>query len=159
MYNTNEAHKKIGEYIQQQWKENLGIECTLANQEWKTYLANKNAGSFEIARAGWIGDYQDPNTFLDMFMTGGAMNGGKYSNKEYDALLKQAAEGLDKKGKLLKASERMALLSKAEDLFITQDQGIMPIYHYTTIGMISKKVVGWYTNIVNLHPLKEVFIK
>lgn len=159
VYNTNEAHKKIGEYIQQQWKENLGIECNLANQEWKTYLANKNAGNFDVVRAGWIGDYQDPNTFLDMFVTGGGMNGGKYSNKEYDALIKQAAEGLDKKGKLMKPAERMALLSKAEDIFITQDQGIMPIYHYVTKGMISKKVVGWYTNVMNLHPLKEVSIK
>ncbi|RPI79796.1 MAG: peptide ABC transporter substrate-binding protein [Desulfobacteraceae bacterium] len=159
IYNTSESHKKIGEYIQQQWKENLGIECTLANQEWKTYLSNLNAGNFEVIRRGWIGDYQDPNTFLDQFITGGGMNGGKYSNPEYDKLIKQAASGMDKNGKLLKPADRMALLAKAEDIFITQDQGIMPIYHYTNLGMINKKVVGWYTNIVNLHPLKEVYIK
>ena len=91
LYNTNEAHKKVAEYIQQQWLENLNIDVTLENQEWQTYLASRRAAEFDIARAGWIGDYRDPNTFLDMFVTGGAMNGGRFSNDRYDELLIEAA--------------------------------------------------------------------
>ena len=91
LYNTDDAHRQQAEYIQQQLKTNLNINVVLENQEWATYLANRNAGNFEIARAGWVGDYQDPNTFLDMFITGAGMNGGKYSNPEYDELIRQAA--------------------------------------------------------------------
>ena len=56
LYNTNDDHKKIAEFVQRQWKENLGIECELENQEWGTYLSNRNSGNFDVARAGWVGD-------------------------------------------------------------------------------------------------------
>jgi len=73
LYNTNEAHKQIAEFIQQEWRNNLGINVTLENQEWQTYLSNRNQGNFVVARAGWVGDYTDYNMFLDMYPTGGGM--------------------------------------------------------------------------------------
>jgi len=151
LYNTHEGHKKIAEYVQQQWKENLGIDVTLINQEWATYLKTKNAGDFQIARAGWIGDYQDPNTFLDMFITGAEMNGGKYSNKKFDELIKKAATM--KPGK-----DRFAALTQAEEIFITQDQGVLPIYTYTTNQLVDlSKWGGWYNNTMDFHPVKNVY--
>ncbi len=73
LYNTSEMHKMIAEAIQEMWKQNLGIEnITLTNQEWGVYLNTRDEGDFMIARAGWIGDYLDPFTFLDMWVTGGA---------------------------------------------------------------------------------------
>ena len=153
LYNTSDAHKKIAEYIQQQWKENLGVQCTLINQEWKTYLATRRAGDFQVVRAGWIGDYQDPNTFLDMFVSGSAMNGGKYSNPKFDELIKKAA-------RMPAGKDRMDTLKAAEEFFITQDQAILPIYHYTTKQMINlEKWGGWYNNLMDYHPTKYIYLK
>jgi oligopeptide transport system substrate-binding protein len=151
LYNTHEGHKKIAEYIQQQWKQNLGIDCELVNQEWKTFLNTRRQGDFLVARAGWIGDYQDPNTFLDMFVTGGGENNGRYSNKKFDELIEKAA-------KMPAGPERFNVLRQAEEFFVTQDQGVMPIYTYTTTNMIDlKKWGGWYTNIMDFHPPKDIY--
>ncbi len=153
LYNTSESHKKIAEYVQEQWVENLGVECELINQEWSTYLANRRAGEFQVARAGWIGDYQDPNTFLDMFVTGGAMNGGKYSNDEYDELIFEAA-------RTPAGPERFDILTEAESIFIEEDQGVIPVYYYTTNNMVDlSEWGGWYVNTMDYHPMKHVYKK
>lgn len=153
LYNTSEGHKKIAEYIQHEWKENLGIDVTLLNQEWKTYLSNRNQGNFQVARAGWIGDYQDPNTFLDMFVTGGGMNGGKYSNANYDAAIKEAAT-------MEAGPARMKKLVEAETYFIKEDQGVMPIYYYVALNMIDMDKWGGFShNVLDTHPPKDIYLK
>jgi oligopeptide transport system substrate-binding protein len=150
LYNTSQNHQAIGEFIQQQWLDNLGINVSLTNQEWGTYLNTRRQGDFEIARAGWIGDYQDPNTFLDMFVTGAAMNGGKYSNSEYDRLISQAAT-------MPAGEERMQVLADAERLLIEEDTAIMPIYYYTSTQMIDlTQWDGWYENLMDQHPVGHV---
>jgi oligopeptide transport system substrate-binding protein len=153
LYNTSEGHQRIAEFIQQEWKENLGINVTLVNQEWATYLNTRRQGEFDVARAGWIGDYQDPNTFLDMFVSGGAMNGGRYSNPVYDELIEKAAT-------MEPGAARLATLKEAEDLFIEQDAGLIPIYYYVTINMIdTDKWGGWYENVMDIHPPKDIYLK
>lgn len=153
LYNTHEAHKKVGEFIQQQWKENLGIEVDLLNQEWKTYLATRRQHEFQIARAGWIGDYQDPNTFLDMFITGGAMNGGQFSNATFDKNIMKAST-------MEPGSARFNTLKEAEEIFITEMQAVMPIYHYTSLNMIdTSKWGGWHSNTMDFHPPKDIYLK
>ena len=153
LYNTSEGHKKIAEYIQHEWKENLGIEVTLLNQEWKTYLSTRRQGDFQVARAGWLGDYQDPNTFLDMFITGGATNGGRYSNPEFDVLISKAATMAD-------GPARMEVMQKAEKIFIMEDQGVMPIYYYVTKNMIDlDKWGGFDHNVLDIHPPKDIYLK
>src|SRR5664280_152415 len=86
LYNTDNANKTLCEAIQQMWKQNLGITCTLKSEEWGVYLDDRTNLNYQVARARWIGDYTDPNTFLDMFVTGGAMNETGWSSKSYDAL-------------------------------------------------------------------------
>ncbi|MCP5515139.1 MAG: peptide ABC transporter substrate-binding protein [Spirochaetales bacterium] len=153
LYNTSDRHLKIAEFIQEQWEKNLGIKCELVNQEWKTYLDTRKQGEFMVARAGWIADYPDPSTFLDMFGSGKAMNGGKYSNKEFDELIGKAST-------MKPGPERFAALRKAEDIFITQDQGVMPIYHYVSQSMIdTTKWGGWYPNAMDWHPTKTIYKK
>ena len=150
LYNTNDAHKSIAEFVQQQWAQNLNIDVTLQNQEWGTYLANRRAHSFEVARAGWVGDYQDPNTFLDMFVTGGALNHGEFSNARYDELMAQAAGMPD-------GPERLAVLKEAEDIFINQEMAIMPFYYYVNQDMIDlSKWDGWYGNVMGWHPVGDI---
>lgn len=153
LYNTNEGHKLIAEFVQQQWKENLNIDVQLENQEWATYLANRNAGNFEVARAGWVGDYQDPNTFLDMFITGAGMNGGRYSNETYDVLINEAA-------RMPAGADRFEVLKTAEDILINQDQAIIPFYFYVSQNMIdTNKWGGWQNNTMDYHPVKTIYAK
>lgn len=153
LYNTDDRHKQIAEFLQQEWKNHLGITVDLENQEWATYLSNRNAGNFTVARAGWVGDYQDPNTFLDMFITGAGMNGGKYSNETYDLLINEAA-------RMPAGEDRMGVLMTAEDIFINEDQAILPLFVYVSQNMVdTDKWGGWHTNTMDYHPTKDVYLK
>lgn len=150
LYNTSASHRKIAEFIQAQWKTYLGIDVTLVNQEWGTYLDTRSQShNFDLARAAWIGDYLDPSTFSDMWVTGGTQNDGLYSNKRYDALIEKARTQL--------GAERMKTLEDAEKILIDEDMGIIPIYFYVTQNMIDlTKWDGWYPNPLNTHPWKYV---
>lgn len=150
LYNTNDNHKKIAETIQQMWKENLGIDVGLYNQEWKVYLDNQAALNYQIARKGWIADYNDPNTFLDMFVTGGGNNNTGWSNKKYDSLIGAAAKESSQ-------AKRFKIFQQAEDILL-DELPIMPIYIYTRNYLLSKDVQGWYPNVEDIHPLKLVSI-
>ena len=91
LYNTSSGHQRIAAFIQEEWKRNLGINVTLINQEWSTYLDTRSqTHNFDIARAGWIGDYLDPSTFSDMWVIGGTQNDGLYNSKEYTDLIFKA---------------------------------------------------------------------
>jgi len=159
LYNTSEAHKKIAEFIQEQWKQILGIDVTLRNMEWKTYLQQEREHTFTISRAGWIGDYPDPNTFLDMYLSADSPDGdwggnyGRFENKEYDALIKKAAT-------MDAGAARFATLRKAEALLIEDGMGVIPIYHYTSNNLIdTSKWGGWYPNVMDYHPIKNIYLK
>lgn len=153
LYNTDENHKKIAEYVQQQWEKNLGVKVDLENQEWKTYLKTREKGEFDVARAGWVGDYQDPNTFLELFISTSSMNGGKWNNPEFDALIKKATTISDTK-------KRLETLRKAEDLLMKKDQAVMAFYYYSQSNLIdSDKWGGWYTNTMDVHPTKNIYRK
>ena len=153
LYNTVEAHKKIAEYIQQQWEQNLGISMSIENAEWKTVLARGKEQDFQVLRMGWIGDYIDPNTFLELFQTDAGQNYGKYSNPEFDKLIQEAA-------RMAPGPERMAKLAKAEEIFIVQDQGIIPIYFYTNMDLIDTgKWGGWNATILDWQPPKFIYKK
>lgn len=153
VYNTNEGHKAIAEYIQQQWKQNLNIDVTLQNMEFKTFIdLRSKQHDFTICRHGWIGDYLDPNTMLDLFKTGSGNNDGLYANKDYDALIDKAA--------LSKGSERMKILQQADAMFLTRDQAMIPIYHYANQDMIdTTKWGGWFATPLGFHPFKYMYKK
>ncbi len=127
MYNTSEGHKKIAQALQQMWKDNLGVDVKLANQEWKVFLDTLNAGDFQMARYGWLGDYMDPMTFMDMWVTGGGNNNAKYSNQEYDQLIADAKATGDQKVRLEK-------MENAEKILM-EDGVVAPIYFYTRVYM------------------------
>jgi oligopeptide transport system substrate-binding protein len=135
LYNTSEAHQKIAEAIQAQWKTNLGIDVELTNQEWGVYLDSRSNGDYDIARAGWIGDYIDPMTFIDMFVTGGGNNDTNWGNAQYDSLVSTAKNSADQ-------SVRMKAMHDAEALLM-DEMPVMPIYHYTRVILVSPKVQGW----------------
>ena len=137
MYNTDDRHKAIAEALQNMWQTELGVTVNLSNQDWNVFLKSRKDGDFQIARNGWIADYNDPCSFLDMWYTGGGNNDAQYSNPEYDALIDAAKATSDQ-------TERMAAFHKAEDLLIGQDSVLAPIYFYTTPYMLSDNISGMY---------------
>jgi len=152
LYNTSENHKKIAEAIADMWYKELGIKIQLSNAEWKVYLDKRDQLDYDIARAGWIGDYPDPNTFLDMWVTGGGQNKTGWSNEKYDSLIHAAAVELD-------PEKRMAILAEAEDLLINGGMPIIPIYYYVNKNVVQTYVKGMHYNLRDQHPLKYVYIE
>jgi oligopeptide transport system substrate-binding protein len=150
LYNTSQAHKSIAEAIQQMWKKNLGITCTLKNEEWGVYLDDRTNLNYTVARAGWIGDYMDPNTFLDMFVTNGGNNGTGWSNKSYDALIAKAKATTDPKA-------RMATLHAAEKILMT-DMPILPIYYYTNTVLLKKSIKNFYQSTLGFVDWKNAYM-
>ncbi|SUY46959.1 oligopeptide ABC transporter periplasmic oligopeptide-binding protein [Clostridium putrefaciens] len=124
-YNTNQGHQNIAQAVQDMWRKNLGIEVELKNEEWKVFQESRNNKDYIIARHGWIGDYSDPMTFLDMWSSTSGNNDAAYDNKDYDKALNNAKNELD-------PAKRMAFLHEAEDLLMN-DMPIVPIYYYTNI--------------------------
>ena len=148
LYNTSEAHRPIAEAIQDMWKRNLNIDVRLENQDWKVYLQSRSLGDFSISRAGWIGDYNDPNTFLDLFTRSSGNNHTGWSNSQYDSLIAQA-------GRTLNLAERYELFQKAEGILI-DELPIIPIYFYVRAYLKHPSVQSWHPNILDLHPYKFV---
>ena len=150
LYNTEEAHQSVAELIQAQWKENLGIDAGLQNMEWNAYLAAQQKLQYQVSRSGWIGDYLDPNTFLDMWTTDNPNNQTGWSNKEYDKLIAQAAtESVPEK--------RMQILKQAEAILL-DELPIIPIYYRISTNMVRPYVKGWYPNLLDTHPLNTIWI-
>lgn len=139
LYNTGDARKAVGEALQQMWQKALNVTVQLQNQEWNAFLETRKNGDFQVARNGWIADYNDPISFLDMWLTGGGNNDGQYSNPEYDAAIKEAKSSAD-------PAVRMAAMHRAEDIIMGEDWALGPIYFYTNSYMMKENIKGaFYT--------------
>lgn len=139
LYNTLEAHKKIAEAIQEMWRKNLEVEVKLENAEFQVKIDREKAGDYDISRAGWIGDYVDPMTFLDLWVTDGPHNDANWSNAEYDELIKKAKTTMDEK-------DRADTMHKAEEVLI-DEMPVIPIYFYTKPYTVKPHVKGVFAPI------------
>lgn len=148
LFNTTEGQTYIASAIQEMWKKNLNISVELINQEWKVYLQRRREQKFEIARGGWIGDYNDPTTFLDIWETHANNNFVKWSNVQYDAYLQKARECPDKE-------ERLQYLEEAESILL-QEMPLIPLHSSTTTHLVHPSVQGWYGNLLDCHPYKGI---
>jgi len=151
LYNTADSHRDIAEVIQQDWKKNLGINVVLRNLEWGSFLDSLRTGDYMVARSGWIGDYPDPNTFLDMFVTGGPNNQTNWGNTKYDNNIKLAKSEPD-------PAVRMQLFVEAETILM-EEQAIMPIYFYVSKNMVQPRIEGFHANLQDIHPLHLIKIR
>lgn len=146
LYNTLEKHRVIAEAIQQMWRKHLGIDITLYNQEWKVYMDAMHQVNFQMCRGGWIADYVDPHVFLDLWETGGGNNNTNWGNPEYDRLLRTALDA--------KTTEaRFEVYQQMEKIFL-DEMPVMPIFFYTHARLISPKVKGYYTTLIDNYPWK-----
>jgi len=146
IYNNLDLHKLIAEYIQQSWRNNLGININLQNMEWGTFLAERRSSRLEIARAGTVFSSMNPATLILYFETPDPRNESRYSDPEVDRLIGQIRV-------MPNTQERNALIRRAEEIILVRDQSVIPIYHYVSQNLIDlDKWDGWYKNAMNIHP-------
>ena len=142
VYNTSESHLKVAVALQQMWKDALNIDVTLANEEWKVYLDTVDQMNFQMARRGWIGDYVDPNNFLDLFLCEGGNNSTGFCDPIYDDMILQQAPRANTR------EERYTIFREAETRLMEQ-MPIMPIYTYTSNHLIQPGVKGLPSNVMD----------
>ncbi|WP_062263658.1 ABC transporter substrate-binding protein [Endozoicomonas arenosclerae] len=151
LYNTDEAHKKVAIAIAQMWKP-LGVKVTLVNQEWKTFLDSRNDGKFDVARAGWIGDYNEASTMLDLNTSTHGQNDSQFVNEMYDKLMSESRV-------VTSDEERSHLYTEAEKI-LADEMPVAPIYQYVTSRLV-KPYVGGYpmSNVEDNVYTRDLFIK
>lgn len=151
LYNTHESHRKIAVAIQQMWKDELNIDVTITNQEWKVYLDSRNTKNYDVARAGWIGDYVDPLTFLDMGLSTNGNNNTGYADEHYDYLITQYIPEARTK------EERLERFGEAEK-HLLEAMPYIPIYTYQTKYLVDKGVRGLPPNLRDHYNFRYVSV-
>lgn len=144
MYNTEEDHRRIAIAVAAMWKQVLGVEASILNQEWKVFLDTRNAmRDTQVFRQGWIGDYNDANTFLELYQSTSGLNDTGFKSAEYDRLLKLAAAEND-------LAKRARHLEAAESILL-DEMPIIPLYFYVTTTLVKPWVQGFEPNIMDRH--------
>jgi len=152
LYNTSESHQKIAIAVASMWKKTLGAEVTLQNQEWKTYIDSRNSGNFDVIRASWVGDYNEPSTFLSLLTASHSGNIARFNSAEYDALLAKASTETS-------VQARNADYNKAEQI-IADQAPIAPLYQYTNGRLIKPWAKGYpITNPEDVAYSRELWIE
>ncbi len=147
LYNTSDLHKKLAIAAAAIWKKNLGANVEMRNQEWKTYLDTRHQGNYNVARAGWCADYNEPSTFLNYMLSNSSNNTAFYKSAEYDSLIARAMAAPDD-------AQRTAAYDQAEKV-LDKDSAIAPAYYYKNLRLV-KPYVGGYSD---SDPLDYVYDK
>ncbi|MFT2796816.1 peptide ABC transporter substrate-binding protein [Serratia sp. N21D137] len=151
LYNTSESHQKIAIAVASMWKQTLGVDVKLQNQEWKTYIDSRNTGNFDVVRASWVGDYNEASTFLSLLTSSHSGNIAKFNSPQYDRLLTDASRETN-------PTALTADYNKAEQM-IAAEAPIAPIYQYTNGRLIKPWVKGYpITNPEDVAYSQEMYI-
>ena len=150
LHNADKSHRQLAEVIGDQWEKNLGVKVSIRSLEWGSFLSSTQSLDYHVARAGWIGDYPDPNTFLDLFITDGPQNETGWGNPDYDKLIEEAKFEQD-------AGHRLELLRQAEAILM-DELPIIPIYAYVNTHLVKPYVKGFYPNSQDMHPIADISI-
>jgi len=142
-YNTSGIHRRIAVAVSAMWKQVLGVNTQLVNEEWKVFVNNRRMGVVtEVFRGGWIADYADPSSFLDLFIGGDDLNNTFYRNTDFDMLMKSAA--------LTTGGTRMNLLQRAESQLM-KDMPVIPLYYYVSRHLVRPRITGFSENVRDIH--------
>lgn len=150
LYNEGTGHQAIGEALQDMWKK-IGINVSLVSQEWATFLNTRKNGDYYIARNGWLSDYNDPISMLDMWVTGGGNNDAQWSNAQYDEIIKKIKSSSDRE-------ERFRLMHEAEDIIFDESM-LCPIYYYVDLYLQSSKLDGFWSSPLGFKFFKYTTVK
>lgn len=151
LFNTNESHKQIAEALAEMWKKDLHVTVSLANTEWKVYLELQDQKKYDLSRAGWVFDYNDPYNIFECWKTGNGNNRTGWASAKYDDLVDRAM--LERE-----PAKRWEIFQQAEKL-VQEECPILPIYTYVNKNMLNPKVKGWDDNVLNLHPYDAMWIE
>jgi oligopeptide transport system substrate-binding protein len=147
------SDRGIAVELQSMWQRHLGITVALTSEEYKTYLDSQKKVDYDVSRSSWVGDYNDPNTFLDLFLTTSGNNRTGWASPAYDALINQAAAESD-------PAKRYAILQQAETQLIETECVIAPVYHYVGVQFYQPDSLGGVeANLTDEHPLRCMFWK
>jgi len=142
-YNTSALHRRIAVTVAAMWKQVLGVNTELINEEWKVFVSNRRLGIVtEVFRGGWIADFADPTSFLNLFVTGSELNNTFYSDAEFDQLMEQAGQAA--------AGSRQSLLQRAESRLL-QNMPVIPLYYYVSRHLVRTDVNGFVDNTRGVH--------
>jgi len=144
-------HEKIAVELQSMWREQLGIQVELKQMEKRVYLAAQNRLDYDVTRSSWLGDYDDPNTFLDLFRSDNGNNRTGWKNARYDALMNEGNKQVD-------LSKRARLLHEAETILVHDEAPIIPIFFYAGFNYYNPaRIKGIYPNLLDDHPLNNIW--
>ncbi len=151
-YNTSDTQRRVALAIQSMWRDVLGVETTLINEEFQVLLANmRDREVTQVFRSSWMGDYNDAHTFLSIMQSGNAANMPGYASEEYDTLMKRAADQVD-------LGRRRLYLEEAERVLLA-DHPAIPIYFYVSKHLVSPQVQGWGDNVLDYHYSQHLSLK
>jgi oligopeptide transport system substrate-binding protein len=148
LYATSESQQMAAQAYQEMWRRELGVEVELRNLEWKVYLSAMRKGEFHLCRGAWVGDYNDPNTFLEMLVSGNELNVANWNDAEYDRLLGLAARETD-------PAKRFDHFQQAEARLVAQAP-VLPVVFNKNKFLIRPEVQGWYPTLLAQHPFTAV---
>lgn len=148
IFNTAQGQTYLASAMQEMWKKELNIDIELINVEWKVYLQRRREKDFEIARGGWIGDYNDPTTFLNLWIENNPNNFTYWHNTKFEKYLRKASKEID-------SQRRIHYLGKAESLLL-EECPLLPIHASATSHLVDGKVCGWYPNLLDWHPYENI---
>ena len=150
-YNTSGVHRRVAVAVSAMWKQVLGVNTQLVNEEWKVFVNNRRMGVItEVFRGGWIADYADPSSFLDLFISGNSLNNTFYDSPDYDMLMKSSDR--------VSGNARMALLQQAEAQLM-QDMTVIPLYYYVSRHLVSPGITGFSENVRDVHLSRYLDVK
>ena len=143
-YNTSDLHRKVAVAVQSMWREVLGVEATLINEEFQVLLANmRDAEVTQVFRSSWTGDYNDAHTFLSVLQSDSATNMPRYASEEFDDLMRRAAAQVD--------PERRRLYLEEAERAMLSDHPVIPLYIFVSKHLVSPEVDGWGDNVLDYH--------
>lgn len=150
-YNTSSLHRRVAVAVSAMWKQVLGVNTQLVNEEWKVFVNNRRMGIVtEVFRGGWIADYADPASFLDLFLSDNTLNNTFYSDKNFEILMKSAA--------ISEGASRMVLLHKAEKKLM-KDMPVIPLYYYVSRHLVRPRITGFSDNVRDIHLSRYLGVK
>lgn len=147
LYNSSDLHKKMAIAAASIWKQNLGVDAKLENQEWKTYLSTRHQGNYDVARAGWCADYNEPTSFLNSMLSDSSNNTAHYKSAAFDKLMEQAVQA--------KTDDERAQVYQQAESQLDKDAAIVPVYYYANARLIKPYVGG----ITGKDPLDNIRVK
>ncbi|MBN3217513.1 oligopeptide ABC transporter substrate-binding protein OppA [Pectobacterium polaris] len=147
LYNTSDLHKKMAIAAASIWKQNIGVDVKLENQEWKTFLSTRHQGTYDVARAGWCADYNEPSTFLNSMLSDSSSNTSHYKSKEFDALVAKSLQ--------VKTDEERAAVYQQAESQLDKDAVTIPVYYYANTRLVKPYVGGLTGN----DPQDNVYVK